>query len=175
LQRFDPSRRIPFPAFATPTIEGALKRHYRDRGYQVRLPRKVQESVARVKWGREHLAAELGREPSAREVADLVNMSVEAIVEAEAGIRARRVASIDVLREGEPAVAAADPAFQQAEDRASVVQMMDVLSDREREVARLYYWEGWSQAAIAEDFGVCQMQVSRWLAAILRRLRAQAA
>lgn len=174
LQRFDPGRCLPFPALATPTIEGALKRHFRDRGYQLRLPRRVQEATALVTWGQDRLRGDLGRDPSVQEVAAFLHLDVEEILQVEEALHARRLACFEELAAEGPDEQRAAAALTRAEERVAFSQMLHLLSDREREILHRYYWEEESQAAIARRYGVSQMQVSRWLAAIVNRLRSHA-
>ncbi|HRW39348.1 MAG TPA: sigma-70 family RNA polymerase sigma factor [Aquihabitans sp.] len=178
LRRFDPDRGLPFPAFATPTIMGALRRHYRDRGWAVRVPRRVHEVAMAARRAEEDLTASLGRLPKVDEVAARLRISVDDLLEVQDALHARNAASIDghIGHDGERrgiSLGEPDPRLARADDRVDLREALGQLDDREREVVHLYFFEEWSQAAIGEHFDVSQMQVSRWLSSILRRLRVQ--
>lgn len=176
LQRFDPERGIPFPAFASPTILGSLRRHFRDHGWSVRVPRNVHEIAGARHQAVERLTGVLGREPSTEEIAGELDIEVEDLVSAEGAVRARATDSLDApLGEG-PQTAGeglADPrdGHLALEDHMALADAMDVLGEREREILELYYVQDQTQTQIAERYGVSQMQVSRWLASIVARLR----
>lgn len=177
LQRFDLSRSIPFTAFATPTIVGSLKRHYRDRGWALRVPRQVHELVGAARRTADDLAAELGRPARPDEVAERLGVSVEALLRTEEAAHARAARSLDVLVNPDQTlgdlVGADDKTLQRAENRIALGQALKELSDGEREVLDLYFTNGWSQQAIGARFGVSQMQISRQIASSIRRLRSQ--
>ena len=175
LQRFDPARSIPFVAFATPTIIGSLKRHYRDNGWAVRVPRRVHELVAPARQAADEIAAELGRPARVTEVAERLGVPVEPLLEAQEAAHARATSSLDVAVGPDQVrgdlIGAEDTGLMRAENRLALRQALDQLEGRERELLRLYYCEEMSQHAIGERFGVSQMQVSRWLHRAVRRLR----
>lgn len=180
LRRFDVSRQVPFAAFATPTIVGAIKRHYRDRGWGMRTPRAVHELAPAVQHAEERLRAELGRRPTVEELAEELDVAVEAVEAVQAARRARTVTSLDgpgpvegsVLAD---TVGAPDPDLVRAEDHLALASALVDLSERDRELLRLYYFEELSQREMAARYGVSQMQVSRWLANIVARLRGRMA
>jgi RNA polymerase sigma-B factor len=176
LQRFDPDRQIPFPALATPTILGALRRHYRDRGWAVRVPRRVHDLAVAARRAEEELTALLARPPRPDEVAEHLHVDLDDLLEVLDAVHCRNALSIDRSREvdGEPSGAVVnlgDTSYLHIDDRLALGRALAVLSDREREVVRLYFFEERPQTMIAERFGVSQMQVSRWLSSIVRRLR----
>jgi RNA polymerase sigma-B factor len=180
LQRFSVDRGIPFPAFATPTIAGAIKRHYRDRGWTIRAPRQAHDLAGPIRTAREDLGGTLGRAPSTQEVADAVGVEARLVDLVDQAVRARSVASLDtpVHADGQvlgDTVGEDDPQVDRTVDRVALAAALDILTDREREIVVLYYVDEQSQREIAARYGVSQMQVSRWLRLIVGRLRARMA
>lgn len=175
LQRFDPDRGVPFLAYATPTVVGAIKRHYRDSGWMVRVPRGVHELVRAARTTADELTGALGRPPSAEEVASALQIDVETLLSMEEALIARSVTSLDASPTGgTPAaerVAEDDRRLASAENRVALGQALRLLASRDAEVLDLYFAREWSQVRIADHFGVSQMQVSRWIASALKRLR----
>jgi RNA polymerase sigma-B factor len=165
IDRFDVSRDVRFATFAVPTIAGELKRHFRDRGWMLRVPREIQELSARVVRCRETLTRELGRSPTVTEVADALGAGVEQVLEALRAADAYRMMSLDEpLAEGAGALEAIggdDEGYELAEHRVLLRLGLESLSDREREIVRLRYYEGLTQREIARAVGVSQMHVSR--------------
>jgi RNA polymerase sigma-B factor len=178
IDRFDPARETAFSSFAVPTILGELKRHFRDKGWSVRVPRDLQELAVRVDRVSEELSRELGRAPTPAEIGERVNATSEQVLEAREAAGAYRAVSLDRPRddddEGEgvaESVGAEDPGFGLAEDAATVERLMRVLSDREREVLRLRFAEDLTQSEIGQRVGVSQMHVSRLIRQSIARLR----
>ena len=176
LDRFDPARGVPFPALATPTIVGTLKRYYRDLGWSVRVPRRVHDIAVPARDAAERLTGKLGRQPTVSEVAAEMGIDVESLRSAQEATHARSVSSLDAPvgddeRRGD-LIGGADAGLAQAENRVALRQALAELSPHERTILGMYYFEERSQTEIAERFGVSQMQVSRWLSAAIRRLRA---
>ncbi len=174
LRRFDPDRRLPFPALATPTILGAIRRHYRDRGWAIRVPRRVHELAVASRRTEEHLTALLGRSPRVDEIAADLGTSVDELLEAHDAVHARNTASLEDELGPDGAdtdVGAGDPLLLRVDDHLDLRAALDLLDSRDREIVRRYFFEEQSQSTIAAAFGVSQMQVSRWLASILRRMR----
>jgi RNA polymerase sigma-B factor len=182
IDRFDPARETAFSSFAVPTILGELKRHFRDKGWSVRVPRDLQELAVRVDRVADELARELGRAPTPGEIAERTNASTEQVLEAREAAGAYRAVSLDRPREEDEedgdGMAATfgheDPGFGVAEDAATVQRLMRVLSDREREVLRLRFEEDLTQSEIGERVGVSQMHVSRIIRQAIGRLRTAA-
>ncbi len=178
VDRFDPSRAVAFSSFAVPTILGELKRHFRDKGWSVRVPRDLQELALRLDRTSEELSRELGRAPTTAEVAGRLTVSEEEVLEAREAAHAYRAVSLDRPRtdddEGGPAVQDAmggdDPGFRRAEDAATVDQLLQVLAPREREVLRLRFSEDLTQQEIGDRIGVSQMHVSRLIRQAISRL-----
>jgi RNA polymerase sigma-B factor len=165
IDRFDVSRDVRFATFAVPTIAGELKRHFRDRGWMLRVPRDIQELSARVVRSREALTRELGRSPTVTEVASALGAGVEQVLDALRAADAYRMMSLDEpLAEGAGALDAIggdDEGYELAEHRVLLRSGLDRLSEREREIVRLRYYEGLTQREIARAVGVSQMHVSR--------------
>jgi RNA polymerase sigma-B factor len=178
VDRFDPERAVAFSSFAVPTILGELKRHFRDKGWSVRVPRDLQELALRLERVAEELSRELSRAPTPAELAQRLGVSEEDVLEAREAAHAYRAVSLDRPRteddEGGPAVADAmgdeDPGFGRAEDAATVDQLLRVLAPREREVLRLRFVEDLTQQEIGERIGVSQMHVSRLIRQAIARL-----
>ena len=147
IDRFDPARETAFSSFAVPTILGELKRHFRDKGWSVRVPRDLQELAVRVDRVTDELARELGRAPTLAEVAERTGSSTEQVLEAREAAAAYRAVSLDRPRDDEDdgdggvgdSFGVEDPGFGVAEDAATVERLMRVLSAREREVLRLRF------------------------------------
>jgi len=165
IDRFDVSREVRFATFAVPTIAGELKRHFRDRGWMLRVPREIQELSARVVRSREALTRELGRSPTVPEVATALGTGVEQVLDAVRAADAYRMMSLDEpLAEGAGALDAIggdDEGYELAEHRVLLRRGLDGLGEREREIVRLRYYEGLTQREIARAVGVSQMHVSR--------------
>jgi RNA polymerase sigma-B factor len=179
IDRFDPARETAFSSFAVPTILGELKRHFRDKGWSVRVPRDLQELAVRVDRVTDELSRELGRAPSVAEVAERIGTTPEQVMEAREAAAAYRAVSLDRPRddddEGEVGMSKhfgiEDPGFRVAEDAATVERLMRVLSDREREVLRLRFAEDLTQSEIGDRVGVSQMHVSRLIRHAVAQLR----
>jgi RNA polymerase sigma-B factor len=181
VERFDPGRGLQFSTFATPTILGELKRHFRDRGWAVRVPRRVQELHLQLGRIVSTLGQEEGRSPTPAEVAQRAGVSEEAVLEAmEAGSWYRLVsldASVAPDDEGNELASCLgdeDPEFERIEHRSEIAELLDVLPARERRIVELRFFESMTQSEIAERVGVSQMHVSRLLTRSLELLRTEA-
>jgi RNA polymerase sigma-B factor len=179
IDRFEPDRPTAFSSFAVPTILGELKRHFRDRGWSVRVPRDLQELAVRVERVGEDLTRELGRAPTPGEIADHVGVTTEQVLEAREAAGAYRAISLDRPRDDDDetdggmadSMGIEDPGFGLAEDAATVERLMGVLGEREREVLRLRFVEDLTQSEIGARVGVSQMHVSRLIRQAVERLR----
>jgi RNA polymerase sigma-B factor len=179
IDRYDPSRQTAFSSFAVPTILGELKRHFRDKGWSVRVPRDLQEMAVKLEPISEQLLREMGRAPTLSEVAHRLGTSEEQVLEAREAAGAYRAVSLDRPRDDDDesadplgvAVGVEDHGFDVAEDAATVERLMRVLTDREREVLRLRFEEDLTQAEIGDRVGVSQMHVSRLIRQAIARLR----
>ena len=180
VDRFDPSRPTAFSSFAVPTILGELKRHFRDRGWSVRVPRDLQETAVRVERVTHELTRDLARAPTPAEIASHLGVSTERVLEAREAAGAYRAVSLDRPHEAEEpehvsdSIGAEDPGFDLAEDAATVERLMVVLSEREREVLRLRFVEDLTQSEIGRRIGVSQMHVSRLIRHSIAQLRDEA-
>jgi RNA polymerase sigma-B factor len=178
IDRFDPERQTAFSSFAVPTILGELKRHFRDKGWSVRVPRDLQELAVKLEPASEALLRELGRAPTIDEIARRLDATSEQVLEAREAAAAYRAVSLDRPRDDEEdadplagAIGVEDHGFDVAEASATVEHLMRVLSEREREVLRLRFAEDLTQAEIGERVGVSQMHVSRIIRQAVARLR----
>jgi len=175
IDRFDCSRDVRFTTFAVPTIAGELKRHFRDRGWMLRVPREVQELSARVARARETLTRELGRVPTVPQISAFVGASDEQVLEALAAAGAYRMLSLDEpLVEGAGALEAIggdDAGYEHVEHRVLLRRGLEGLPPREREIMRLRYYEGMTQREIARAVGISQMHVSRLIRRSVESMR----
>jgi RNA polymerase sigma-B factor len=172
--RYDPDRGAAFSSYALPTILGELKRHFRDKGRSIHLPRGLQELVLRVQKAEEQLSSRTGRSPTVLDIADYLGMDTEAVLEALEAMAARNATSLDAPIEGEPGEDATTPhdmigqeddGYALVETSASLAGAVRRLRRTDREVLELRLNHGLTQSDIAAQIGVSQMQVSR----ILRR------
>lgn len=176
LQRFDPERRKPFLAFAKPTIVGSLRRHFRDAGWAIRVPRRVHELATPVRDAQELLTHDLGRQPSPGEVADFIGVDEQEVLDALTAEDARMTSSLDATdpvtgMQAEQLIGRPDRGFSGIENRTALQQSIALLSSDDRELLELYFVEERTQSEIAEVLGCSQMQVSRLLRKAVRRLR----
>jgi RNA polymerase sigma-B factor len=180
VERFDPERGLAFSSFATPTIEGELKRHFRDKRWAVRVPRRLQELMLEVNQSVATLTQRRGRSPTIEEIAADTSLSSEDVLEALEAGRAIVAAPIENDdKEGAGGVVdrrgKIDTGIEAVEQRMIVSQLLDSLPTRERAIVVLRFYEGLTQSEIAKRLGVSQMQISRILARTLDRLRTGAA
>jgi RNA polymerase sigma-B factor len=178
IDRYDPAAG-PFPRFAVPTITGELKRHFRDKGWAMRVPRDLQERAMSVGDAIDHLATELGRSPTARDVARFTSLSLEDVLEAMDAASAYTPMSLDSPKPGSEEdddhalvhhLGGEDPGFVMAEWRPMVAPAVRALPAREREILRLRFAEDMTQTEIADRIGISQMHVSRLLRRSLDKL-----
>ena len=183
IDRFDYERGIAFSSFAVPTILGELKRHFRDKGWSLRVPRDLQELTIRVERASDVLVHELRRAPTPSEIADRLEVSVEQVVEAYQAAGAYRADSLDRVisdddhdgRRAVDSLGGEDPGYRQAEQSATLETLMSALSERERDILRLRFAEDLTQAEIGDRLGISQMHVSRLLRHAVAQLRETAA
>jgi len=179
VERFEPGRGLEFSTFATPTIVGELKRHFRDKGWSVRVPRRVQELHVEINSLVGEMTQRFGRSPTIAELARMVKTSEEEVLEAMEAAQAYRSASIDApsgIGDDESRDLAAqlgddDANLFAAENRVLINQLLGSLPKREQLMLRLRYYEGMTQSQIADRLGISQMHVSRLLAKSLVWLR----
>jgi RNA polymerase sigma-B factor len=176
IDRFDLSRDVQFTTYAAVTIVGELKRHFRDKGWAIRVPRRLQEVGLRVNAVLPELSQELGRSPTVDEIAARCDASAEEILEAMEASQAYSTSSLDAPA-GEDAAApievlgSEDQSLALLEEWATVAPAVRDLPQRERTVLYLRFFRGLTQSEIAREIGVSQMHVSRILAQTLRSLR----
>ena len=175
VDRFDPARGVPFPAFASTTIVGELKRHLRDTVWAVRVPRSLQEVGLEVGRALEALTQRLGRSPTVPEVAEAIGRTEDEVLEGLEVGTALEAASLDAPigdddgPSREPATH--DDGLELAEEWVDVADAIRALPDRERRILHLRFFRSMSQSAIAAELGISQMHVSRLLARTLAQLR----
>jgi RNA polymerase sigma-B factor len=177
IEGFDLTREVRFSSYATPTVLGEIKRHFRDRTWAMRVPRGMQELQLRLAKTRDRLANELGRSPTVQELADNVGEPLEEVLQTLQSVGARRTRSLDELigEDRETTLADAigdnDPELGRAEMRVLIAEALTVLRPRDREVLRLRFEEDLTQAEVSKRVGVSQMQISRIIRESIHRLR----
>ena len=178
VDRFDPSRGLEFATYATPTIVGELKRHFRDKGWAVRVPRRIQELHLRLGPAVAALGQALGRSPTIAEIARHAGASEEEVLEAIEAGNAYRTTSLDApVRGDDPGqslgdrLGGDDERLADTEDWMTLSPLVAELPPRERAILHLRFFQGKTQSEIAERMGISQMHVSRLLARSLTQLR----
>ena len=178
IDRFDPDRGLEFSTYATPTILGELKRHFRDTGWLIHVPRRAQELQTTLNTARADLSQELGRAPTVPELAARIDIGEDAVIEALDAARAYSGVPLAILAPpGEtvpehPMLGVIDEGFEQVEQRAILRDVIAQLPEAEREILLLRFVANKTQTEIASMVGVSQMQVSRLVARGLKKLRA---
>lgn len=174
VEGFDPDLGFEFSAYATKTILGELKRHFRDRGWSVRAPRRVQELYLSLGNTIGDLSQRLGRSPTVREIAAEAGVSEEDVLEALEAGHAYRSKSLDSSGPDgesiESKLGSADAEYEKAEDRAVLLPHLSSLPERERLILRLRFVDDLTQSEIARKIGISQMHVSRLLTRSLAAL-----
>lgn len=176
---FDPSFDRDFLSYAVPTVTGELKRYFRDFGWTVRPPRRVQEMQAQISRATSELSQSLRRSPKPSEVAEFLGVDVDSVIEALAADGCFTPSSLDVPvgESGNTSLGELlgedDADMARAEARILLAPAVRSLGERDRRILELRFFHGWTQEQIARDIGVTQMQVSRLLARILSDLRAE--
>jgi len=180
IDRFDLERGVEFTTYATPTIVGEIKRYFRDKGWAVKVPRRLQELNLAVNRAIEKLTVKLGHSPTVGELAAQLGASEEDILEAQELGQAYNLLSLDTELNGEgdkksqtlaDYVGQADPALELLEDRANLERAFRVLTGRERVILYLRFYESVSQTEIAKRLNVSQMHVSRLQQKALEKLK----
>ncbi|MCW2503573.1 MAG: polymerase sigma-B factor [Actinomycetia bacterium] len=177
VDRFDPQRGIEFSTYATPTVVGEVKRHFRDRGWAIKVPRRLQENMLVVSRASAELFGLLSRAPTIAELAKKAALTEEDVLEAIESSHAYTTVSLDA--ELDDAAAAANPrhgvdtqaALESIEDRESLRPLLGKLDERERQIILLRFFANMTQSEIAAEVGVSQMHISRLLGRTLARLR----
>jgi RNA polymerase sigma-B factor len=178
IDRFDLERGVEFSTYATPTIVGEIKRHFRDKGWAVRVPRRLQELKLSLTKAIGELAQREGRAPTVSELAAHLQMSEEEVLEGLESANAYSTVSLDAPDSGDedaPAVADSlgmiDEALEGVEYRESLKPLLERLPPREKKILLLRFFGNMTQSQIAAELGISQMHVSRLLARTLTQLR----
>jgi RNA polymerase sigma-B factor len=179
VDRFDLERGVEFSTYATPTIVGEIKRHFRDKGWAIRVPRRLQELKLSLTKATSELSQKLGRSPTVAELATHLGMTEEEVLEGLESANAYSAVSLDAPDGGDedaPAVAdtlgVEDESLEGVEYRESLKPLLDQLPPREKRILLLRFFGNMTQSQIAADLGISQMHVSRLLARTLAQLRA---
>ena len=176
IDRFEMSREVALTSYATPNVVGEIKRHFRDRGSAIRIPRNLKELGAKMGQAMERLTAVEGRSPTIAELAAELDTSPEQVLEALEAGSARSTVSLSAGGDGDALdpmeiVGADDEAYDRVEDRASLEPAIGTLPAREREILRMRFEDGLTQSQIADKVGVSQMHVSRLIRKSIDQLR----
>lgn len=179
IDRFDPARGLEFTTFATPTIMGEIKRHFRDKGWSVRVPRRLQELSAKVNATTDELTRELQRPPSVAEVAERLGATVDEVLEAMESSTAYSSVPLEGTGqdsdEDAPSIldhyAAEDGDLAASDDRMVIEEAINSFTPREQAVIRMRFEEGLTQVEIAERLGISQVQVSRLLRKVVKQVQ----
>ena len=179
IDRFDLDRHVEFSTYATPTIIGEIKRYFRDKGWAIRVPRRLQELRLQIVATTAELTQTLGRSPTPRELADAIGCSVEEIVEGLESSNAYATLSLDAADDGREDTGVSmlevmgldDQELEQIEIRESIKPLLEALPVREKRILLLRFFKNKTQAEIATEIGVSQMHVSRLLSRTLEQLR----
>ena len=178
VDRFETDRGVEFSTYATPTVIGEIKRHFRDKGWAIRVPRRLQELRMQIGGATGELTQKLGRSPTPRELAEVIGCSVEEIMEGIESSHAYATLSLDASDDsddGPPAMLASlgveDSNIEHVEVRESIKPLLEGLGEREKKILLLRFFKNMTQSQIAEEIGVSQMHVSRLLTRTLAQLR----
>jgi len=179
IDRFDPSRGLEFTTFATPTIMGEIKRHFRDKGWSVRVPRRLQELSAKVNQATDTLTSQLQRSPTIAEIAEYLDATVDEVLEAMESSSAYSSVSLEAPSGADdddtPSVidryATEDSDLAFTDDRIIIEEALASFSPRERDVIEMRFLKGMTQIEIAEKLGISQVQVSRLLRRTLKKIQ----
>jgi RNA polymerase sigma-B factor len=178
VDRFDTDRGVEFSTYATPTIIGEIKRYFRDKGWAIRVPRRLQELRMQIGSATAELTQSLGRSPTPRELAEAIGCTVEEIVEGIESSNAYSTLSLDASDDSDDgaasmldAIGVDDANLEHVEIRESIKPLLDRLDPREKKILLLRFFKNMTQSQIAEEIGVSQMHVSRLLNRTLVQLR----
>ncbi len=179
IDRFDTERGVEFSTYATPTIIGEIKRYFRDKGWAIRVPRRLQELRMQIGSATAELAQSLGRSPRPRELAEKIGCTVEEIIEGLESSNAYSTLSLDASDDNDDgsssmldAIGIDDAGLEHVEIRESIKPLLDRLESREKRILLLRFFKNMTQSQIAVEIGVSQMHVSRLLTRTLDSLRA---
>jgi len=178
IDRFDVERGVEFSTYATPTIIGEIKRYFRDKGWAIRVPRRLQELRMQIGAAGAELTQTLGRSPTPRELAEKIGCTVEDVLEGIESSNAYSTLSLDAGDNDEDgsasmldAIGIDDENLEHVEIRESIKPLLDKLDAREKKILLLRFFKNMTQSQIAEEIGVSQMHVSRLLSRTLDQLR----
>lgn len=184
IDRFEPERGLAFSTFATPTILGEIKRHFRDRAWMVRPPRSLQELRVHIARAREELSQQLDRSPTTAELAQFMDVGEDEVIEGIAAASGYSAVSIDAPTDDgtssvgsmiEQRLGGLDEGMELVERRQCVAPLLDELPERDRQIIFLRFFREMTQMEIADELGISQMHVSRLLTQILAKLQAKLA
>ena len=179
IDRFDVDRGVELTTYAAPNIIGEIKRHFRDKGWSIRVPRGLQELNVRLSQLLERLTVELERSPTIPELAEAAGVTEEEVLEALESGQAYSTVSLSAPsgpgEDGEldplEALGELEHEYEVSEDRAVLAPGLDVLDERERRIIHMRFWEGLTQSQIAARIGISQMHVSRLIRRALEKVR----
>jgi RNA polymerase sigma-B factor len=177
IDRFELSRDVSLATYATPNVVGEIKRHFRDKGWAIRVPRALQELNASMSGAIERLTGKLSRSPSIAEIAAELKTTPEEVLEAMEVGSAYSTVSLSTGPSGEEeldpleTIGEEDQGFERSEDRVSLEPALDRLPEREREILRMRFEDGLPQTQIAQAVGLSQMHVSRLIRKSLAEMR----
>jgi RNA polymerase sigma-B factor len=183
IDRFDVDRGVELTTYATPNVIGEIKRHFRDKGWSIRVPRGLQELNVRLSAILERLTVELERSPTIPELAEAADASEEDVLEALESSQAYTTVSLsspggsgeDAELDPLESLGELEHEYEVSEDRAVLAPGLDVLDERERRIVYLRFWEGLTQSQIAAQVGISQMHVSRLIRRSLEKVREEIA
>ncbi|MCX4430949.1 MULTISPECIES: RNA polymerase sigma factor SigF [Streptomyces] len=181
IDRFELTREVEFTSFAVPYIVGEIKRFFRDTSWAVHVPRRLQEARIELAKATEELRTRLGRTPTTRELAALMSLSEEEVIEARKASNGYNSSSLDAAltaddgADGDTVLAdfigEDDPSLELVDDFQSLAPLIAELDDRQRRIIHMRFVEERTQAQIGEELGISQMHVSRLITRIIKRLR----
>jgi RNA polymerase sigma-B factor len=178
IDRFDINRGVELTTYATPNIIGEIKRHFRDKGWAVRVPRGLQELNVQLSRLMEQLTVQLGRSPTIPELAKAAGVEEELVLEALESGRAYNALSLSVGGGGDDddldpleSLGAEEHQYEVSEDRAVLAPGFRALDERERMILQLRFFDGLTQSQIAQQVGISQMHVSRLIRRSLEKIR----
>jgi len=178
VDRFDSDRGVEFSTYATPTILGEIKRYFRDKGWAIRVPRRLQELRLSLTAATAELTQQLGRAPTVGELSERLGLSADLVIEGLESANAYNTLSLDAPDQNDTdsstvldALGADDEALENVEYRESLKPLLARLETREKRILTLRFFRGMTQSQIAEEIGISQMHVSRLLARTLTELR----
>lgn len=175
VDRFELDREVEFATYAAPTILGEIRRHFRDRGWAIHVPRRLQELQAATSAATARLSQDLGRSPTVAELAVNLGLGEDAVLDGLESARAYRTISLDTLGEAMTSIGDrlgdVDGRIEEVDLRESIRPLLNNLGERERRIVVLRFFHEMTQSQIAEDVGLSQMHVSRLLARSLALLR----